>query len=365
MAIDSLNARDFLRVAAVLHDETACNGIHDIEIQDGIAYAAGKGGSLAAIDVTTPAAPKLLWSVRDPQRYEEAETVLPLSPDRLLVGTRDALLFDISDPSQPRLLSDIVDRTPVNLINGFARHRNTVFGTNKLGHLSAIDVARPNAITLAGFQETRKSGGLAQPHDAAFLGDLLIIVSAEGFGRNSQPGKLHVYRVFEPGTGTLLAAPEWKLIGQLTHPRLAGANRVAVCGPFACVGSSLSHNFDRSDGLHSNVALIDLHDPALPRLRDSVDFPDPRGPNGLEVAGHIAFAAGGRTVLAVDLTDPDALRIAARLTSSEAFPGGADDAHDLVLHDSHLFVTAQTSHSLVVLRVDEALLNKSSEAHGH
>ncbi len=40
-----------------------------------------------------------------------------------------------------------------------------------------------------------------------------------------------------------------------------------------------------------------------------------------------------------------------RLTAPTAFPGAADDAHDLVYHDGHLFVTAQTSHSLVIVRM--------------
>src|SRR5688572_9899400 len=79
-----------------------------------------------------------------------------------------------------------------------------------------------------------------------------------------------------------------------------------------------------------------------PRLRGTVDFPDERGPNGLVIAGQVAFAAGGRTVQAVDISDPDGPREVAHITTSVAFHGGEDDAHDLVLHDGHLFVTAQT-----------------------
>src|SRR5262245_47681833 len=71
-----------LTVAAVLTDGTALAGVHDIEIQSGLAYVAGKGGSLAVVDVRQPAAPKLLWSVRDQVAYEDAETVLPLDDNR-------------------------------------------------------------------------------------------------------------------------------------------------------------------------------------------------------------------------------------------------------------------------------------------
>ncbi len=56
-------------------------------------------------------------------------------------------------------------------------------------------------------------------------------------------------------------------------------------------------------------------------------------------------------VQAIDVSDPAAPRELARLTSPEAFSGGADDAHDLVYRDGYLFVTAQTSHAMVVIRV--------------
>ena len=124
-------------------------------------------------------------------------------------------------------------------------------------------------------------------------------------------------------------------------------------GKYVLVGSSLSQDSDRTDDLRSNVAVIDLSDPAKPRLRGSLDFPDARGPNGLEIAGTVVFAAGGRTVQAIDITSPEMPRELGRLTAPAAFPGGADDAHDLVYHAGHLFITAQTSHSLVIVKVSE------------
>jgi hypothetical protein len=149
---------------------------------------------------------------------------------------------------------------------------------------------------------------------------------------------------------------QWSLVGRLEHPRLAGANRVMTRDKFAYVGSSLSENTSRTDDLRSNVSAIDLSDPAAPRLRGSVDFPDARGPNGLELAGTMVFAAGGQTVQAIDVTSSEMPCELGRLTALAAFPGGQDDAHDVVYHDGHLFVTAQTSHSLVVVRVgDESI----------
>jgi hypothetical protein len=364
-----------LQVVAVLHDESALAGAHDIEIRDGLAYVAGKGftrrnlpkggvfpyeagkgGSLAIVDVKQPDAPKILWSANDPLSYEDAETVLPLDGNRLLVGTRDLFLFDVSNRAKPKQLAAIKDRPQVDIINGFARLGEAVFGANKEGRIFAVDVSAPDTIKLLGSRETRESGELGSPHDAAFCGDLLVIVSPEGFGSKGRPGRLGVYRVADAKSRKVLPPEQWSLVGRLEHPRLAGANRVMTRGKFAYVGSSLSENTNRTDDLRSNVSAIDLSDPAAPRLRGSVDFPDARGPNGLAVAGRIVFAAGGQTVQAIDVANFNAPCELGRLTATHAFPGGADDAHDLVYANGHLFVTAQTSHSLVVVRVaDEQL----------
>jgi hypothetical protein len=369
----SINA-GALQVVAVLHDEAALAGAHDIEIRDGLAYIAGKGftkrnlpksgvfpyeagegGSLAIVDVKQPTAPKVLWSANTPLAYEDAETVLPLGANRCLVGTRDLFLFDTSDRAKPRQLAAIKDRPRVDTINGFARLGDAVFAANKLGHIFAVDVSAPDTVKLLGSRETRESGELSSPHDAAFAGDLLVIVSPEGFGSKCRPGRLGVYRVAEAKTGKVLPPEQWSLVGRLEHPRLAGANRVMTRGKFAYVGSSLSESGDRTENLRSSVSVIELTDPAKPRLRGSMDFPDARGPNGLEIAGTVVFAAGGQTVQAIDVSAPEMPKELGRLTAPAAFPGGQDDAHDLVFVDGHLFITAQTSHSLVVMKVSDEI----------
>lgn len=372
-------AGDTLTLAAVLRDETALTGAHDIEILDGLAYIAGKGftaralprggihpyakgrgGSLAIVDVKQPAAPKLLWHAPDPLAYEDAETVLPLGGHRLLVGTRDVFLFDVRAGANPRQLAAIKDRPRVATVNGFARLGHTVFAANKEGYIFAVDISTPDAISLRGSRETEVSGELGMPHDVALSGDLLVAVSPEGFGAKGQPGRLGVYRVADPRTHQALPADQWTLVGRLEHPRLAGANRVRTHGSFAYVASSLAGGQGRRpDGLYANVSVIDLTDPTAPKMRGSLAFADPRdGPNGLEAVGNIVFAAGGQAVQAIDMADADAPRELARFTSAEAFPGGKDDAHDLVYHDGHLFVTAQNSHSLVILKASDALCHR-------
>jgi hypothetical protein len=264
----------------------------------------------------------------------------------------------VAQPAQPKLLAKMEDRPRVDTINGFARLGTAVFGANKHGHIFAVDISAPDTIKLLGARETRDSGELSSPHDAAFCGDLLVVVSPEGFGREGRPGRLGVYRVADARTRRILPASQWRLVGRLEHLRLAGANRVMTRGAFAYIGSSLAKNFNRADNLRGNVSVVDLSDPAEPKLLGSVDFPDECGPNGLEIAAAMVFAAGGRTVQAVDASNPDAPRELGRFSSAEVFSGGQDDAHDLLYHDGHLFVTAQNTHALVVLRVEQSATNR-------
>lgn len=363
-----------LKLVSVLRDESAFTGAHDIAVHDGIAYIAGKGftsralpsngvypyakgtgGSLAIVDVKQPSAPKLLWSAGNPLAYEDAETVLPLGKTRLLVGTRDLFLFDVSDPAQPRQIDAINARPRVDIINGMVRLGDVVFGANKQGHIFSVDVSVPDKIRLIGARDIQELDGLEKPHDAAFCHELLVVVSAENFGRDSSPGKLAVYRVADPKTLETLPVDQWALVGKLEHPRLAGANRVMTHGSLAYVGSSLAPNPSRTDDLRANMSVVDLSDPLQPHLLGGVDFPDLQGPNGFELAGNVVFAAGGQTVQAIDVSTPFAPRELARFTSAEVFSGGQDDAHDLVYRDGHLFVTAQNTHALVVLRVSNEL----------
>ena len=178
-------------------------------------YEASKGGSLAIVDVKQPLSPTLVWFEKTPLEYEDAETMLPLEGNRLLVCTRDLFLFDVSDHANPKQLVAIKDRPRVVTINGCARLGDSVFAANKLGHIFAVEVSTPDAVKLLGSRETRECGELSSPHDAAFCDDLLVVVSPEGFGGMSRPGRLAVYRVADSRTRALLPPDEWSLVGRL------------------------------------------------------------------------------------------------------------------------------------------------------
>lgn len=339
---------DGLTVVAVLQDETALAGAHVIRMHAGLAYVAGKGGSLAVVSVAQPSAPELLWSNQDAEINEDAQTVLPLDRGRLLVGARELLLFDIRQPSKPALLATLRDRPRIDQINSFARFGDTVYGANSDGYIFSADVSGTDKIRLLGTRAVRERDNLAGLRDVALAGEFLVVVDGGGFGRKDRSRQLGIYSVIDSVTRAPLAPEQWGSPTILTDRRFAGANRVVTAGSFAYVGSK------------HNVTIVDLSNPAKPSVRGSIAFPDDRGPTGLAVSGHIVFAAGGQTVQALDVSNPAQPRELARVTAPAAFSGGGDDARDLGYHDGHLFVTAQTSHALVVVRVDGKQLQEAA-----
>jgi hypothetical protein len=182
------------------------------------------------------------------------------------------------------------------------------------------------------------------------LNNLVVVVSSQGF--KGAPGRLAIYEVFDE-KGKLLPNKKWSLVGMIGDPMLAGANRIMIQEEHALVASSLSENTARDDTLRANVSMINLKDPSNPYITGSIDFPDKRGPNGLELIGNRAYAAGGQTVQCIDVSNPNKLHQIAVLHSPDSFLtiGKTDDAHDLVLVNEYLYVTSQYSNSLVIIRV--------------
>ena len=117
-------------LVGLVHDDLALNRPHDVELQGNIAYVPGKGGSLAIIDVSDVTKPKLLSSLVG---LEDAETVLPMG-DVLLLGTRDFLAVDVSDPARPKIVTHISDRPRIDKINGMALRGDHVLAANKSGY---------------------------------------------------------------------------------------------------------------------------------------------------------------------------------------------------------------------------------------
>jgi hypothetical protein len=339
-------------VVGVVVDDQALRGAHDVELQGRYGYVPGKGGSLAVIDVAEPTQPKIVWSRRDPAELTDAETVLPAG-DHLFLGTQDFFTLDVRSPSQPQVLTKLVDRPRIDRINGFVRIRDFVFAANKSGYLDAFDVSRPTQPRLADARNVAERDGMGDPHDVDRLGELIVIVDPDGFGRRNVPGRVGVYRVFD-STGKLMPSAEWQLVGRCEHPSLVGGNRVRTIGRFAFVAASISPEAVDRNLKQPCVGIIDLTRPEAPEFVTAIPFPDDRGPNGMCASGNVIFACGGRTVMAVDVSEPRTPRRLAAEVLAEVFQDKAvakDDGHDLIYRDGYLYVSGQTTNSFGVVRV--------------
>jgi hypothetical protein len=352
-------SRPAFAVAAVLHDEKALAGAHDVEVRGGYAYTAGKGGSLAIIDVRASDAPRPAWSINDPVEYEDAETVLPLG-ERLVVGSRDLALFDVRRPSQPKRLGLIRDRVQIDRINGAVHIGDTILAANKEGYIVIAEWDGVDGLHLRGARSTA-ADGLTSPHDLDAAGELLVVADGNGFGRGDRPGRVAVYRFRESAESAPWPAEKWALVGRAEDVRLAGCNRVRVRGRTAIAVCSVSPKAARQPGRNGSTHLIDLANPAAPRIIGSINFPDSRGPNGMTLEGDVAFVCGGRTVQAVDVSQPARPELLGTIDLSKQLPGGDDDLHDADYENGRLYVTAQTSHALVVLEVKDARMRAAAE----
>lgn len=342
--------RPALELVGVLHDDHALQGAHDVELQGDVAYVAGKGGNLALIDVSDPAAPAILGSIVDAELIEDAETVLPVG-DVLLVGARDLVSVDVSDPRNPRVVKQISDRPRIDRINGMALHGDTLFTANKSGWVGVFDVGDPaDPKYVDAFHAAPH--GQPSPHDIALWGDMLAVVSTQQGSGN----QFRLYGPFGPG-GELLPARQW-LIGPAVQSEpsafdLDGANRIAVRGDLGFVGAFAP---DR-------LGIV-----SLPRAQQIANMPVcDIDATGLEVAGDVVFVSGGECVEAVDVSQPDAPESIAQYRGGDLFPTRKilrgktwryDNGHDLVYRNGLLYVTAQVDHRFGILRVnDERVLS--------
>ena len=353
----------FSIVSAIIDDE-ALSRAHDVELAGDLAFVPGKGQSLAIVDVGDPEEPEILWYFNDAY-IPDAETVLPVG-DFLILGTRDFLTLDVSDPEQPRILKRIQDSPRIDRINGMVKVGDTVFTANKSGYVSAFEVGDPKDPAYLGSLETKERFGLRLPHDIDRYGDYLVVVDPAKFV--PPVGRLGVIKAVRDGSN--LPVDDWALVGEVSDAQLIGANRVQMYRNFAVVCGSYSPEGRRlaseaaGKPITAMVSIVDLADPTKPTVVASQAFPDDRGPNGLMIAGEVAFCAGGQTIAAYDLRNP----LEPKLLGATRFPKYKIDAertdnyHDLVYREGLLYVSAQSDNGFLIVRIEDALIRDLAES---
>lgn len=344
-------------VASVLVDTTALIRPHDVELQDNLAFVPGKGGTLAIIDVADPHNPRILWSTRGGAHMEDAETVYPMG-NYLFLGTKDFLSLDITNPYQPEILKIISDRPRIDKINGMVRRGHHIIAAGKAGWISLFDIGDPRSPEYLGVYNANERDNMINPHDIDLAGsheEYILVVDPAGFGMRGLPGKVAIYQIADAPDYRTLPVEQWKLIAKIEGYDLNGVNRIDVFGTYACITGG-------QRDIKSNIIVVDFSTPHQLKRSSMIPFPDMRGPNGLTVAGKVAFAAGAQTIAAIDLSDPRQISILAVIKSLEIFPDGRDNAHDLVYRDGYLYVTGQNSYSFGILKInDEKILWLASD----
>ncbi len=338
-----------LELVGLIRDDIALNRAHDVELAGDLAFVPGKGGTLAIIDISNPAEPRILSHLAN---FEDAETVLPIEDGLLLLGTRDFHVVDVADPTQPEVVATISDRPSIDKINGMVRRGNFVFAACKSGYIAVFDISSPREPQHVGSFAASAAGGQESPHDIALLGDeRIVVVDTE----RVTEAALRVYKVF--AGPDLLPFKQWTAEGALPSmgggnpTEIGGANRVHVEGSIAYVGA---FHPDR-------VAAVDLSDPAAPTLLSNMPVCDIDA-TGLTAAGQVVFAAGGECAEAIDASAPQNLLSIAQYRGGDLFPTRAlrldgevryDNGHDLVYRDGYLYVTAQNDNAFGILRVND------------
>jgi len=326
----------FTVVGALSHTEAFARP-HDVAVAHGYAVVAGKGGSLAVVDVRQPASPHLTWWRRDPQQLEDLQTVLPLDDGRWLVGGRRLFSLDLSQPSRPQVHEVRDEGRHVDQVNGMVRRGDVVLAACKSGVIALIDVADVHQPAVRDARLARSLGECHAPHDIDLDGQYAVVV--DGASRS----RLHdvvVYRVTD-AAGAIEPCDRWEPVTKLREESWRGANRArATCG-------------------HAYVACYEEHTIGVLQL-PSRDAPaavvatlpsSGQPPCGMALHGRLLLIAGGRSVEALDVSEPGHPRSLGSLTSHVLFPAGGDSAHDLVYVSGYVLVTAQNDHRLGILKL--------------
>lgn len=347
----------FSIVSMTLHDQ-ALAGAHDVELQGDLAFVPGKWRSLSIIDIANPKKPRIVWFKHDSE-IPDSETVLP-DGNTLFLGARDFLTLDISNPKKPEVLSKVSGQPRIDRINGMVCIGNHILAANKSGYIDAFDVSNVRNPKLFGAFETKKRFQVESPHDIDRFGDYAVVVDPRKFVPPF--GKLTLFKVLEQGK--ILPLAKWKLVGHVEGRELIGANRVQVKGGFAYVGGSFSPPKNESSyQVQPHMTVVRLADPSRPRIIAELPFHDERGPNGLTIAGKVVFCAGGQTVAAYDISNPEK----PRLVTDQSFPKyraakRTDNYHDLIYRDGYLYISAQSDNGFLILKVDDKRIRRLADA---
>lgn len=250
--------------------------VRDIDTDGSFVYlAVGKDG-LWIVDVSIPASPRIVGSAGV---YMEAMGVAVAGSHAYIADAWAAGLriFDISDPANPQHTGCVWTAGGLRRMD---LNRNLAYLTDESGSLIRVDVSNPSRPVRAGEFET-----LGGALDVSVSGSYAYV--AEG------KAGMEILRIGLFGLES---------VGSIDTPGYAAA--ISLVGSHAYL----------ADG--DSLRVVDVSDPANPRELSSYDFEHPYkyssgtlAPEDLLVVGsHAYYAATGKGLRVIDVSDPSRLR---------------------------------------------------------
>ena len=317
------------------------------------AWAAGISGELVGFDLSQPSTPTVTFDLQQPTVLNASRTILWLSkrlsgvrPRFLLSGAGKAglSLFETTDNGRANLVDDLqyvfrgntrdkniginglVEVTPV----GAAPTDNctVVVGASMNGSLTSTRVCARDtqqALTDLGLYTSDRLeaaydvDALPLEHPSTGAQRLVAVVQPRG------PDVVSAYAVTDVVTGEVLRPEKWERRAALAKPsgwphstgcnRIRSAHHISVNIVFiSCFSSALNSVFvvdlfpgGRTSGVNVSAARI-LH--AFPFVDEQ--------PTGMLVVGRALFVAGGRALMAFDISQPRHPTVAANCTANGA-----------------------------------------------
>lgn len=250
----------------------------------------------------------------------------------IAAGQTGLLIVDLANPAAPVLVGRSTPVSEPLIQSDFAVAGTYAYMTTDLG-LQVIDLSRPSLPTPV----------------ASIPGHFDKIVVANQYAYVADSGTalpnahvLHVFDISNP------AAPvEVGSIGELNIGSLAVAGTTVYIG-------------------WSDLTILDVSNPAMPRIRSQLDLPEFQFPNDIAVAGKYAYLSGDSGFRVVDVANPDAPTLAGSLQSQ-----GFEYRHGIAVDGVHAYAgkkiinISDPQHPVVVGQLPEGYIWDIAAADGY
>ena len=260
----------------------------------------GSGNSLTIVDVSSPANPRIVGHLQDPDRlfgaygiavaghlaYVAAQGILAGQATAPRTSYGSFSVIDVGNPASPSIVGHI-DNGPVAGGHNYLEHATSVAISGHFAYVTAFYDKRVTVIDISRPRSPRIVTSLRDAQNLPFPNDLTIQGSYAYVTNQADAHQFTVLDISKP------AHP--KVAASLTAAVLSGAYRIRTGGGFAFIAASGA----------AAVAAIDISNPLSPALVSSLQDPghlnatigiDPAGPGRLVAASPRLASEGTRNV---------------------------------------------------------------------